>query len=296
LATFCETPKDRLAVLKNTGTFHFRRGLSAEVRKAMLLAAVADPGDEMDEVACTKRARGLADIWSPSSDSLLDSIINRPVEAGRTLAKLLDPGHTGRLGILIQSVDKADHSVQNPLVETNTVAYERAGAIHLLNGVQEHLDEWQAGKSVEDGGRANKTFSIFETLILHEVVEVVLDETTDLDRLSAHVVAATFERSIHGVSVSQAVAEYCTQWAAALQPAVVEFVEEAELGGVTDKVKDRADDVDGDSAEEPTWTEYLITHEELRPEAYQMRTHEEQQQILLEMFGEEVAIGEDLAA
>ena len=155
LARFCETPKDRLAVLKNTGTFHFRRGLSAEVRKAMLLAAVADPGDEMDEVACTKRARGLADIWRPASDSLLDSIINRPVEAGRTLAKRLDPGHTTRLSIFARTVAKADPSVQYPLVETNTVAYERAGAIHLLNGVQEHLDEWQAGKSVEDGGPSN---------------------------------------------------------------------------------------------------------------------------------------------
>ena len=94
----------------------------------------------------------------------------------------------------------------------------------------------------------------------------------------------------------QAVAEYCAKWAAALHPAVVEFVEEAELNGVTDEVTDWTDDLDGDRDEVPTWTEYLITHEELRPEAYEMRTHEEQQQILREMFGEEVAIGEDLAA
>jgi hypothetical protein len=299
LARFCETPVDRLAVLKHTGSFHFRRGESAQARKTKLQAVVADPADEADEVACTQQVRRLMEIWSPRPDSLLDSIINRPVEVGRTMAKRLDPGHQTRLSIFTRAIEKADHSVQYPLLESRSVAYEREGAIHLLGGLHEYMDEWQADGGEEEG-RAKKGFTIFETLILHEVVEVILEETSpDLDRLSAHVIASTFERSIHGNAVTQAVEEFCVQWAETLQPAVapvgeVELQAELDAQILTRSGDDAAAGEEGD--EIPTWTEYLVTHEELRPEAYEMRTNAEQREILREMFGEDVAIEEDLAA
>ena len=295
LTEFCENPRDRLAVLKGTGTFHFRRGESAEARKTKLQAVVADAADDSEEKdACSQQVRGLMDIWSPRSDSLLDSIINRPVEAGRTLAKRLDPGHESRLSIFTRSIAKADHSAQYPLLEARTVAYERQGAIYLLDGLHEYMDEWPASKGEEEEASSKKSFSIFETLILHEVIEVVLEETTDLDRLSAHVIAATFERSIHGATVTRAVEDYCIQWEKGLQSAAAP-VEETEIDPQS---LDFADDgeASGDADEIPTWSEYLITHEELRPEAYEVRTQDEQQRILLEMFGEEVTSEEDLAA
>ena len=161
------------------------------------------------------------------------------------------------------------------------------------------MDEWQAGDGKEDNG-SKKGFTIFETLILHELVEVILEETSpDLDRVSAHVIASTLERSIHGNTVTQAVDEFCIQWAKTLRP-VVAPVEEIELQVELDaQMLDQPldDDASGDEADDiPTWTEYLVTHEELRPEAYEMRTYAEQREILREMFGEDVTIEEDLAA
>ena len=291
LAHFCETPKDRLEILKHTGIFHFRRGESVEARKARIVAAVADPDEATDPDACRHQVRRLTELWSPRHDSLLDAIINRPVEAGRTLAKRLDAGHPGRLAIVTTSVDKADHSVQYPLIETRTVAYEREGVIHLVAGLQEFLEEWEAGKhDEEEDTRSKGAFSVFETLILHELVEVVVEEASDLDPLSAHVIASTFERSLRGAALSLAAEDYCTQWESALQPAETAIeVKELEIDFDVDGDDDEADDI-------PTWTDYLITHDELRPEAFETRTDAEQRAILREMFGEEVAIEEDLAA
>lgn len=41
-----------------------------------------------------------------------------------------------------------DHGVQYPLIESRGGAYERGDAIHLLDGLQEYLNEWQAGEEV----------------------------------------------------------------------------------------------------------------------------------------------------
>lgn len=157
------------------------------------------------------------------------------------MAKRLDPGHQTRLSIFTRAIDKAEHSVQYPLLESRSVAYEREGAIHLLGSLHEYMDEWQAVDG-EEQGRAKKGFTIFETLILHELVEVILEETSpDLDRLSAHVIASTFERSIHGNAVTQAVEEFCVQWAETLQP-VVASVDEVDLQAELDAEIGRSGD------------------------------------------------------
>ena len=293
LADFCETPKGRLEILKHTGSFHFRRGESADARKAKIVAAVRDREDPADPEASREQVRRLAEIWSPRNDSLLDSIINRPVEVGRTLAKRLDASHARRLAILTRSLDKADHSVQYPLIEARTVAYERDGVIHLFAGLHEYMDEWEAGKhDGDEDARFKGAFSAFETLILHELVEVVLEETSELDRLSAHIVASTLERSLRGAALTHAIEDYCTRWANALQPAPAPVEgEELEIDFDFD-----AEAEEDDSDDIPTWTDYLITHDELRAEAFEMHTDAEQRAILREMFGEEVAIEEDLAA
>lgn len=291
VARSCETSMDRLAVLKSTGTFHFRRGESAEIRKSKLQSIVADPADEAEEA--TRQVRLLMEIWSPRNDSLLDSIINRPVEAGRTLSKRLDSEHEARLSIFTRSANKMDHGVQHPLIESRSVAYERGGAIHLLDGLQEYLNDWQAGEEE----KAKKGFTLFETLILHELVELILEDTSpELDHLSSHVIASTLEHCIHGDAVARAVADYCDRWAEDLRPAAVSDeveMDETQLQERLDaeiQVRELDDDAEDGAEDIPSWTDYLITHEELRPEAYEMRTYAEQREILREMFGEDVSI------
>ena len=67
------------------------RDITSTISKSKPQSIVADPADEAEEA--TKQVRLSMEIWSPRNDSLLDSIINRPVEASRTLAKRLDPEH-----------------------------------------------------------------------------------------------------------------------------------------------------------------------------------------------------------
>jgi hypothetical protein len=58
----------------------------------------------------------------------------------------------------------------------------------------------------------------------------------------------------------------------------------------------------GAATDDDQWMDCTISHDDLRPEAFELRTHAEQREIMREMFGydwsdeDEVALDEELAA
>ena len=52
-----------------------------------------------------------------------------------------------------------------------------------------------------------------DTLLLHELVELILDETTpDLSSLNSHIVATTFERYLKGTMLKVGVEDFFLEW------------------------------------------------------------------------------------
>lgn len=200
----------RVQLLQQVGGFKFRTAATPEDKKAQVEAIFAPSAEGEDERnAMRRQTRLLGSIWSPKPDTLLHFIIAQPAQVGRVLADRLSPASIVPLRLIGHPFTEVHSTVLKPLTVGQVVAYERGGEIHLLSGVRSVLEMWD-----EDAASSGcSQITLFEALLLHEVVEVVLDETQpEMEPLTAHIIASTFERYLKGRMLSVAVEDFFLSW------------------------------------------------------------------------------------
>jgi two-component system chemotaxis response regulator CheY len=210
IVDFAASPEERINVLRQVGGFRFEQGMSAEEMQGQL-AEVFDklPGDgepaEFDAAAASLDA-----VWSPQQGSLLEFIIGKPSEVAKLLTERLSPSTARYLGIIGHTFHRVRRTDLEPLAASQTVAYVRGSEIHLIVGVREVLEDWDRQRERED----EKTrFSLLETLLLHEVMEIILREKMPrIDPLSSHVIASTLERNLTAEDLPPAVEDFFDSW------------------------------------------------------------------------------------
>lgn len=202
--------RGRVQFLQRLGTFKFRKVDGPEEKKAKIEAVFAPvEGEEDYHEQLRRQAKRLAQVWGARPESLLEYIIARPAQVGRVLAERLNP--TGELSLRLVGHDFAEvrSSLLRPLAETKIVAYEGQGEIHLVTAVRPVLERWDADAEGIGCAKVN----LLEGLLLHEIMEVVLDESEPgLEPLDAHIVASTFERYLKGQMLSVAVEDFFLDW------------------------------------------------------------------------------------
>ena len=201
--------KTRVQLLQLLGTFKFRSSAGPEDKKAQIEGVFATDENEDERQAMRRQAHRLALLWSPKAETLLDNIVGHPALVGRALADRLSPTSTLPLRLIGHTFAEVRSNLLHPVAEARCVAYERAGEIHLISGVRQVLEMWD-----EDAASSGCALvSLLATLLLHEVVEVVLDETQpELEPLPAHVIATTFERYLKGRMLSVAAEDFFLSW------------------------------------------------------------------------------------
>ena len=216
----------RVQILQKIGAFKFRAADSPDDKKAKVSAVFAESGEDDYKVGLNTQARKLALIWSPQEDSLLSYIISQPAQAGRVLSDRLSPANDTPLRLIGHPFTDVHSTVLQPLAEVETVAYERDSEIHLVLGVRPILENWDQDASVSGGC---EQINLLETLLLHELVELYLDEAQpELDPLISHIIASTFERYLKGTLLNVAVEDFFLNWPP-LSPAEMEERKTLEL-------------------------------------------------------------------
>ena len=197
-------------ILQRTGAFKFRTVDTADDKKEKISAIFAESEADDHHSAAANQARKLAAIWTPTEGSLLNSIILQPAQAGRALADRLSPTNQSAFKLIGHPLTDVHSEILKPLAETKTIAYERDSEIHLVTDVSPILDNWDADASVAGGC---EIITLLEALLLHELVELVVRESTpDLDPLICHMIASTFERYLKNSSLSVAVEDFFLNW------------------------------------------------------------------------------------
>lgn len=213
--------RSRVSILQHLGSFKFRAADGPEQKKAKIAAIFVEPEGEDDYKAILRiQAKKLADTWAPNKDSMLDYVVNQPAQMGRVLADRLNPANETTFRIIghpfkgVRSTDLMD------LAETKTIAYERDGDIHIVTDVREVLESWDQDSAASGGC---EQFTLLDALLLHEVVELWLDENEpDHDVLEAHIIATTFERYLKDTLLGVAVEDFFLDWP---QPSEEEMAE-----------------------------------------------------------------------
>ena len=91
-----------------------------------------------------------------------------------------------------------------PLAASKTVAWERESEIHVLTSVRRVLENWDQDTEATGG---------CDQVTLLELVELSLHESDpDLDPISAHIVASTFERYLKNTLLTVAVEDFFLEW------------------------------------------------------------------------------------
>jgi hypothetical protein len=201
--------RGRVQLLQLFGTFKFRTSATPEDKKGMIEEVFAAEEKEDARDVLRRQAHRLSLIWTPRPETLLSFIIAHPALVGRTLADRLSPTNTQPLRLIGHPYAEVRSNQLKPIVEARSVAYERAGEIHFVAGVRQVLEMWD-----EDAAAAGcAQISLFEALLLHELVELILDETQpELEPLPAHIIATTFERYLKGRMLSVAVEDFFLSW------------------------------------------------------------------------------------
>jgi hypothetical protein len=185
--------KARVGMLQQLGTFKFR-GTAGPEDKKKLISAVYEKQQESEapNMFIASRARRLAQIWAPKSDSLLDFIVARPAQTGRVLSDRLNPTNPKPFRLIGHPFKNVRSAVLQPIADARVIAFERDGEIHIVPAVRESCEQWDADAAAVGGV---EQVSLIETLLLHELVELVLHEQQpDLPPICCHLVATTFER------------------------------------------------------------------------------------------------------
>jgi hypothetical protein len=202
--------RSRVQVLQQVGAFRFRSSDGPDEKKAKISAVFAEAQGESDARAGFRaQAKRLAAIWSATPDSLLEYLISRVAQVGRVMSDRLSPAKANTLKVIGHPFTDVRSTLLRPLADARLLAYERDSEIHLLTGAQPVLANWDADAE----GAGCRQITLLEALLLHELAEVVLDETMpSLPPLSAHIVAATFERFLKGTMLSVAVEDFFLSW------------------------------------------------------------------------------------
>lgn len=213
--------RSRVSILQHLGNFKFRAADGPEQKKAKIAAIFVEPESEDDYKAILRiQAKKLADTWAPHKDSMLDYIINQPAQMGRVLADRLNPANEKAFRIIGHPFKGVRSTDLLALAETKTVAYEREGEIHIVTAVREVLESWDQDSAASGGC---EQFTLLDALLLHEVVELWLDENEpDLEVLEAHIIATIFERYLKDTLLGVAVEDFFLDWP---QPSEEEMAE-----------------------------------------------------------------------
>lgn len=202
--------RGRVQILQQVGGFKFKAAVDGEGKKQLIADVFAPLGENEDpSIFSSSRANRLAQIWSPLKDTLLDYMIASPAQTGRVLSDRLNPGNTQAFRLVGHSFTDVRSTDLQPIVEARVVAYERQGEIHLIPTVHTILQQWD-----EDALTAGvEQISLLEALLLHELVELVVDETQpDLSPTCSHIIATLFERYLKGAMLTVAVEDFFLDW------------------------------------------------------------------------------------
>lgn len=202
--------RSRVQILQRLGTFQFRKMDGPDEKKAKIGAVFAAPkGDEDYKTLLRSQAKRLSSIWVPKADSFLDFIVNHPAQVGRVVADRLSPTNEQPLKLIGHPFTEVRSTELQPLAEAKTVAYEKNGEIHLLTAIRPILENWDQDAASSGGC---EQFSLLDALLLHEIAEVILDETEELEPLEAHIIASTFERYLKGEMLTVAAEDFFLAW------------------------------------------------------------------------------------
>ena len=203
--------KDRVQVLQSLGAFKFRASAGPDEKKNLISAIFSEPDEGEDpNMVNPTRSRRLSQIWSPPADSLLGYIIARPAQAGRMLSDRISPSNRDPFRLIGHSFTDVRSTDLMPIKDSKTVAFEREGEIHLVVGVRQVLQNWDQDAAAIGGV---EQVNLLDTLLLHELIELVLDETNpEYQPLYSHIIASTFERYLKGTLLSVAVEDFFLTW------------------------------------------------------------------------------------
>ena len=202
--------KARVRILQQLGTFKFRSVDGPDQKKAKI-EAVFEETEDLDLADVVRgQARKLAQIWVAKEDTLLDYIINRPAQIGRVLSERLNPTEPQPLQIIGHPFEEVHSSLLQPLADSKTVAWEQNSEIHILTSVRRVLENWD--QDIEATGGCDQV-TLLDALLLHEIVEVAMHESDpDMDPISAHITASTFERYLKNTLLTVAVEDFFLEW------------------------------------------------------------------------------------
>lgn len=203
--------KGRVQVLQSLGEFKFRASAGPDEKKKLLSAVFAEQQENEDpHVVAISRSRRLSQIWRPPSDSLLDYILSRPAQAGRVLSDRLNPTNTEPFQLIGHPFKGVRSTTLQPIADARMIAFEREGEIHIITGVRKSCDQWDADANAVGGV---EQVSLLETLLLHELIELILrEQQPDLPPVSGHIVASTFERYLKADLLTVAVEDFVLSW------------------------------------------------------------------------------------
>ena len=203
--------RDRVQVLQTLGAFKFRASAGPDEKKNLISAIFSDPDEGEDpNMVNIARSRRLSQIWSPPTDSLLDYILARPAQAGRVLSDRISPSNREPLRLIGHAFNDVRSTDLVPVKESKTVAFERDGEIHLVVGARQVMQNWDQDAAAIGGV---EQVNLLDTLLLHELIELVLDETCpEYQPLHSHIVASTFERYLKGTLLTVAVEDFFLTW------------------------------------------------------------------------------------
>ncbi len=230
LSTFILTLIDRVptdirgyaSILQRFGSFDFDAADSSEKKKEKIISVFTFEEETSIYSQIRDRAKLLGDIWEPRSDSLLHHIVSRPSWTGKIVGDRLKCLENGGFRIIGHSFKNVRSENLKGLSETRTVAYQRDSDIHLILDACSVLNKWD-----EASWNGNvKQATLLDTLLLHEIVEMILRENeSEISPIDAHIVASTFERYLKGPLLTIAVEEFFLNWPKPLGVEVAELQE-----------------------------------------------------------------------
>ena len=177
--------RERAIALESLGRYAFDPDATSAEKKDLLQTVFMPSAATLDQ-----QIQQLAEIWTPEPNSLLDLILNRPAKMGQILADRLEPEESLSLKIVGFTLDEVDPEVRKVILQSQLAAYERDGVIYMLLPLLDALKGWDLPLAEQ----VEFQLTLWEMLFVHELTEMVLEETLELEPLPAHIVASTLER------------------------------------------------------------------------------------------------------
>jgi|TARA_B100001964_G_scaffold227263_1_gene276984 hypothetical protein len=262
------TNPNSVQILGQLGDFRFRQNEPPEGRKEKLSAVVGDDAGADP----SSRATALAAIWRPHQRSFLDSLIHRPTEAARLLARRPLPSLVGH------ALNGLGDEGRQAFIKSGVISWRDQQGLHLAGGAGDYLRACGGGSDREETGGPVQLTPL-HLLLLQAEVASLLGEGDQLEATARDVVAATFVSCLSDVSLPLAVEAFFVEWESHQQPS------QATARSVATTTGEPSPEEAAEGDEQ--WMDCIITHDDLRPEAFVVRTHDEQRQILRDMFGDD---------